>query len=197
MQTASGLPAAYDKQASDRLLPQEPTPTPTPCVGPIPEAAGRAILAAAAEEGVDPTLLSVTWRHESSFGTNPPPNERWEGRGRNRRLVGWDVGPMQISTNYYDRSPFTDGLPDAYGTVVMINSTRQYEGFNGTLSDNLRAGARAFTMDILSRSRSNADAAGLFRAGSRTGPGYRERFNEYTREAQRNRNYLNCLAGRR
>jgi YD repeat-containing protein len=178
--------------------PQNPVPTPTPCAGSIPEAAGRAILAAADQEHVDPTLLSVTWRHEAipSFGSNPQPNPRLEGSGRNRRLVGWDVGPMQISTNYYQKSPFIDGLPGAYGTIAMNNSTRQYEGFNGTVSDNLRAGARAFTMDILGRSNSNADAAGLFRAGSRTGPGYRDRFNEYTREAPGDRAQLNCLRGR-
>ena len=125
-------------------------------------------MAAADQEHIDPTLLSVTWRHEAipSFGSNPQPNPRWEGRGRNRRLVGWDVGPMQISTNYYQKSPFIDGLPGAYGTIAMNNSTRQYEGFNGTVSDNLRAGGGAFTMDILGRSNSNADAAGLFRAGS-------------------------------
>lgn len=177
--------------------PQNPTPTPTPCAGSIPEAAARAILDTANLEGIDPTLLSVTWRHESTFGTSPPPNPRWEGRGRNRSLVGWDVGPMQISTNYYQKSPFTDGLPGAFGTIAMSNSTQQYEGFNGSASANLRAGARAFTMDILSRSRSNADAAGLFRAGSRTGPGYTQRFNEYTREAPGDRAQLNCLAGRR
>lgn len=177
--------------------PRQPAPTPTPCPGSIPEAAARAILDAANLEGVDPTLLSVTWRHESSFGTSPPPNERREGRGRNRRLMGWDVGPMQISTNYYSGSPFTDGLPGAFGTMSMDSSTRQYDGFNGTVSDNLRAGARAFTKDILNRSRSNADAAGLFRAGSRTGPGYTQRFNEYTREERGDRGQLNCLAGRR
>ena len=97
------------------IEPQNPASSPTPCAGSIPEAAGRAILAAADQEHVDPTLLSVTWRHEAipSFGSNPQPNPRWEGRGRNRRLVGWDVGPMQISTNYYQKSPFTydgDGL---------------------------------------------------------------------------------------
>lgn len=175
--------------------PQNPAPTPTPCVGSIPEAAGRAILDAADREGVDPTLLSVQWRYESGFSTNPQPNPRGEGR----RLNGWDVGPLQLSTNFFNKSPFTDGLPDAFGTVAMNNSTREYEGFNGTVSDNLRAGARAFTMDILPRSRGrdwlhrNADASGKFR-----GPdGYRRRYNEYLRDAQADKDYLNCLRGRR
>lgn len=175
--------------------PQNPAATPTPCVGSIPEAAGRAILDAADREGVDPTLLSVQWRYESGFSTNPQPNPR----GAGRRLNGWDVGPLQLSTNFFNKSPFTDGLPDAFGTVAMNNSTRQYEGFNGTVSDNLRAGARAFTMDILPRSRGrdwlhrNADASGKFR-----GPdGYRRRYNEYLRDAQADKDYLNCLRGRR
>ena len=177
--------------------PQQPTPT--PCSGSIPEAAARAILEVANQEGVDPTLLSVQWRHESSFRTDPPPNPRWEGRGRNRRLVGWDVGPMQLATNIWDKSPFTDGLPNVFGTIAMNAFTREYEGFNGSVSDNLRAGARAFTMDILPRSRGrdwlhrNADASGKFRGPA----GYRQRYNEYLREAPGDRAQLDCLAGRR
>ena len=180
----------------DGGAPQNPTPTPTPCPGSIPEAAARQILAVSAQVGIDPTLLSVTWRHESSFTSNPPPNPRYEGRGRNRHLVGWDVGPMQTATNVWGKSPFTDGLSDPFGTISMNLSTRQYEGFNGNVSDNLTLGARAFSMDILDRSRSLADAAGLYRAGSRTGPGYQQRFNEYTREAPGDRAQLNCLANR-
>jgi hypothetical protein len=34
-------------------------------------------------------------------------------------------------------------------------------------------------------------------AGTRTGPGYTARFNEYTREAPGDRAQLNCLAGGR
>jgi hypothetical protein len=67
--------------------------------------------------------------------------------------------------------------------------------FSGNVMDNLRAGARAYTMDILKRSTSLADAAGLFRAGSRTGPGYRDRFNQYQQEAPGDKRQLNCLQG--
>ena len=104
---------------------------------------------------------------------------------------------MQISTNYYNKAPFTTDLPQAFkgNGADDIGQPRwgQLQTFSGTVADNLRAGARAFTMDILPRSRSLADAAGLFRAGSTTGPGYSERFNEYQREAARDRIYLNCL----
>jgi RHS repeat-associated protein len=162
----------------------------------IPKDAAEAILNTASVEGIDPTLLSVTWRNESGFSFNPKPNPRYEGKGRNRKLVGYDTGPMQISTNYYDKSPFTDGLPGAFGTFAMDWNTKEYAPFNGDPYDNLRAGARAYTKDILSRSRNNADAAGLFRAGSRTGPGYSDRSAQYTREASRDRSFFDCLMGR-
>lgn len=50
---------------------------------------------------------------------------------------------------------------------------------------------------ILRRSKDLADAAGLYRAGSRSGPGYQQRFNDYTREAERDRAQLKCVAGMR
>jgi hypothetical protein len=172
--------------------PQNPTPTPTPCPGSIPEGIGKTILRIASQEHIDPTLLSVTMRHESSFGTNMTPNERWEGRGRNRRLVGWDVGPMQLATNIWQKSPFIDGLNNPFGTIEMSTSTRQYESFNGNFDENITVAARAFSMDILPRSTSNADAAGKYR-----GPGdYQGRYNQYVREAPADRQQLKCIAGR-
>ena len=120
-----------------------------------------------------------------------PPNERWQGRGRNRRLVGWDVGPMQLATNIWQKSPFIDGLTNHFGTIAMSTSTRQYESFNGNFDENIIVAARAFSMDILPRSTSNADAAGKYR-----GPGdYQGRYNQYVREAPADRQQLKCVAG--
>src|SRR5260370_42326419 len=96
-------------ESFSRRLPQNPAPTPTPCPGSIPEGIARQILRIASQENIDPTLLSVTMRHESSFGTNMTPNPRYVGSGRNRRLVGWDVGPMGIAKNICGKSPFIDG----------------------------------------------------------------------------------------
>lgn len=158
-------------------------------------------MAAADQEGVDPTLLSVTWRHESSFDPMPFPNPRYVGE----KLVGYDVGPLQVSTNYYDKAPFTTGLPKAFtGNWSAFHPNDHPLGwfgkdirFNGNTDQNLQAGARAFKLDILPRSRSLADAAGLYRAGSRTSPGYTERYNEYMSEADADRAYLNCLRGQK
>lgn len=152
-------------------------------------------------------MLSVTWRHESTFRTDPPPNPRYE----NGTLVGYDVGPLQLSTNYYYKSPFTDGLPKAFTSnhflspdpgyrpftpAVNLNSFSPSVGFNGDVSQNLLAGARAFSRDILPRSNSLADAAGLYRAGSRSGP-YQSRYDEYTSEAAADKLYLDCLKGQK
>jgi hypothetical protein len=186
---------------------QNPAPSPTPCTGSIPEAAARSILAAADEAQIDPTLLSVTWRHESSFDPMPFPNPRRE----NGKIVGYDVGPMQLSTNYYDKPPFTDGLPKAFtGTDFNFPNSFGPSGpnlnafaadvrFNGVTSQNVLAAARAFALDILPRtrrlpdgSRNLADAAGLYRAGSRSGS-YQSRFDEYRNEAEADRAYLDCL----
>lgn len=186
------------------IVPQNSGTTVTPCSGPIPEAAGRAILIAADSAHIDPTLLSVTWRHESGFDTMPFPNPRKQ----NGKIVGYDVGPLQLSTNYYDRSPFTDGLtkaftgtsfrfPNAFGPgSPNLNNFGADIRFNGDTSQNLLAGARAFAEDILPRSKGLADAAGLYRAGNRSGP-YQSRFDQYTNETAADSVYLNCLRGQK
>ncbi len=78
----------------------------------------------------------------------------------------------------------------------MNPSTQKYERFNGNETDNVTLAARAFSLGILGGSSSLADAAGLYRAGSRTGPGYRERFNEYVHDAPGDRAQFNCLAAK-
>jgi len=112
---------------------------------------------AAASAHVDPTLLSVTWRHESGFSEMPFPNPRHD----HGKLVGYDVGPLQLSTNYYDKSPFTKGLPKAFtGNSFAfpnsfspkspnLNSFGKDVRFNGDTSQNLLAGGRAFGLEIL------------------------------------------------
>jgi hypothetical protein len=86
---------------------------------------------------------------------------------------------MQTGTNIWGKSPFIDGLSDPLGTVAMNWVTREYESFNGNFEDNITLAARAFSMDILARSKSNADAAGKYR-----GPGdYQGRCDQYVREA--------------
>jgi len=168
-------------------------PTPTPCPGSIPEGIARQILKIASDEKIDPTLLSVTMRHESSFGNNMVPNPRRVGSGRNRRIVGYDVGPMGTATNIWNKSPFTDGLSNPFGTIAMNRHTREYASFNGNFEENITLAARAFSKDILPRSDGNADAAGMYR-----GPGdYQGRYNQYVNEAPGDRRQLNCIAGKK
>lgn len=106
---------------------------------------------------------------------------------------------MQLGTNVWGKSPFIDGLSDPFGTVAMNANTHQYESFNGNFEENITVAARAFSMDLLPRSRGkdwlhlNADAAGKYR-----GPAdYQGRYNQYLREAPGDRRQLDCLAGRR
>lgn len=172
---------------------QSPTPRPTPCPGSIPEAIGKQILAIAAQEKIDPTLLSVTMRHESSFGTNTKANPRNVGKGRKRRIEGYDVGPMQLATNIWNKSPFTDGLSNPFGTIGFNIAKNQYDSFNGNFEENITVAARAFALDILPRSSGNADAAGKYR-----GPAdYQGRYNQYVSEAPADRKQLNCIGGRK
>jgi hypothetical protein len=125
------------------------------------------------------------------------PNPRYEGKGKKRELVGWDVGPMQLATNVWFKSPFTDGLNDPMGTISMDVNTQQYNDFNGDFADNVTLAARAFSQDILPKSSSLADAAGLYRAGSRSPSSYGIRSREYTAESGADRTQLDCLAAAR
>jgi hypothetical protein len=133
-------------------------------------------------------------RHESSFGTNMTPNPRYVGSGRNKRVVGYDVGPMGTATNIWNKSPFTDGLSgDPFGSIMQNESTHKYVSFNGDFEANITLAARAFSMDILPRSTGNADAAGKY-----SGPGdYQGRYDQYVGEAPGDRRQLNCIAGKK
>lgn len=170
--------------------------TPPPCPGPIPDAIAKLILGIASKEHIDPTLLSVTMRHESSFGTDMKPNERWVQNKKTKKwtLVGWDVGPMQLATNIWFKSPFIDGLKDPVGDL-STNSQGEYYSFNGDFNENVTLAARAFRLDLLPRSKGkselqrNADAAGMYR-----GPAdYKGRYNQYLREAPGDALQFECL----
>jgi hypothetical protein len=138
-------------------------------------------------------------RHESSFGTKMQANPRKEGKGRNRKIVGYDVGPMQLATSIWNKSPFTDGLSNPFGTIGFNIAKNEYDSFNGNFEENVILAARAFALDILPRSTGkdplhrNADAAGSYR-----GPGdYQGRYDQYLAEAPGDGRQLKCIAGRK
>jgi hypothetical protein len=131
------------------------------------------ILGVSVIERTPAVLLAVTWGSEATdqqthlFDEYPVANYR---PGDN----GWDVGPGQTSTTYYNKPRFTEGLPLAFG-----NNFSESARFNGDPFQNLRATARAYSLDIIPRARSLADAAGLFRAGRRTDPKTRQEDSRY------------------
>jgi hypothetical protein len=160
-----------------KLLGKSPTP---------PYGQTVSILVASALENVDATLLAVTWAAEAI-----PPFNFWPVSNGPRDDGGWDVGPLQTSTTYFDQSPFTDGLDNPFGTTRS-----KTEPFNGNSFSSLRVGARAYTLDILPRSKSRADAAGLFRAGNRNNPsksGYNDRVKQFNNWSKGFDAFFNCL----
>jgi hypothetical protein len=58
-----------------------------------------------------------------------------------RVIVGYDVGPMQVATNVWNKSPYIDGLPGAFGTDIGAAQWGRRSAFNGIAMDNLRLGA--------------------------------------------------------
>ena len=140
-------------------------------------------------EDVDFTLMAVTWGSEAipPFGYYPNSNPRWNER--TNTYDGADVGPLQVANNdVYAKAPFTSRLNNPMGTF-----TTERRQFDGNPWDNLRWGARAYTLDILTRARGRADAAGLFRAGTRTGPGYNDRVGQFNSQYRSYDAFFNCL----
>ena len=101
---------------------------------------------------------------------------------------------MQIATNgAYNRSPFTDGLLLPFGTNpnnFQGSHSAPYE--NGNWFDNLRLSARMFN-EISGRGYNREETAGIYRAGSKSGPGYRARVNEFRKLSPGYDSYFNCL----
>jgi hypothetical protein len=143
------------------------------------------ILAVSAIEHVDATLMAVTWGSEAipPFDSNP----RWNNKTHS--YDGADVGPMGIANNgVYAKAPFISGLANPMGTF-----TTEKKRFDGDPFDNLRWAARAYTMDILKRTKDRAQAAGLYRAGTPTGPGYSDRIKQFNGQSRGYDNFFKCL----
>ena len=160
----------------------------------IPERAANLIVDAANLEHADPTSIAVTMKIESSFGHNLKPNPRKDGH---ENFNGYfDVGWMQTANDpaIWNKSPYTDGLPNAYGSILA----GQLLDFNGDPLENVRLGARALIASSGWKNRPKdvsprADAAGIFRAGSRDPASYRKRVNEFNDDYRAYDRFFECM----
>jgi hypothetical protein len=164
----------------------------------IPEKAANLILDAARMEGADPTLIAVTMKNESSFGGNLAPNPRIDKKGNYNGY--FDVGYMQIANDpaIWNKSPYIDELPNAYGTIAMDVNTRKMLTFDGDALENVRLGARALIASSGWKGRPKgvsvrADAAGIYRAGSRDPASYGIRVNEFNRDYRAYDRFFLCM----
>jgi hypothetical protein len=160
------------------------------------------IMTVAYREGVDETLLAVTWTSESEFNSSPSSN----GNAMDKNGVihqEWikegnvDIGPLQINYNTYHSWSGLDGLTNIFGTT-----TSGYEPFNGDSFANLRAGAHILK-DLNSR-HDRAGAAGRYRAGE--GDYFNSKKGQAAFAARRDRfnalqpkydNFFKCIKDRR
>jgi hypothetical protein len=144
------------------------------------------ILDVANKTGVDPTLLAVTWRFEGSLDQygefNFQPTNGFHTRGTN---IG-DVGPGQLHPPIWNKSPYTDGLNNPFGTNLNTGQV-----FNGNAFQNLMVTGRA-----LGRARGDqrADAAGYYRAGNHSDSRYRARVQNFKEHGRNYDRFFECLA---
>lgn len=129
--------------------------------------------------GVDPTLFSVTWHEESRFRCFPENGPHGGGDA--------DIGPGQLHPGTWDKAPYTSGLRNPFGTNRAVGQV-----FNGNPIENLLL--MSYALD--SRAGSRAKKAGLYKAGSTSGPGYQGRVNTFNKYAKGYDDFFNCLARR-
>jgi hypothetical protein len=143
------------------------------------------ILTVANRTGVDPTLLSVTWRFEGGydqFGFNFQPTN---GMHTPSTQTG-DVGPGQLYPDTWNKSPYTDGLTNPFGTNLNRGQV-----FDGNAFESLMVTGRALGT---AQGAQRANAAGLYRAGSSTNPGYKERVQNFKDNVKNYDAFFGCLA---
>ena len=138
------------------------------------------ILTVANRTGVDPTLLALTWRFESGFDFQPT-----NGMHTPDVQMG-DVGPGQLYPDAWNKSPYTDKLKNPFGTNL-----NRGEVFNGNAYENLIVTGRVLGT---ARGADRANAAGLYRAGASTNPGYSERVQNFKDNVKNYDAFFACLA---
>lgn len=97
-----------------------------------------------------------------------------------------DVGPGQLFPDTWNKSPYTDKLKNPFGTNL-----NRGELFNGNAYESLIVTGRALGK---ARGSDRAHAAGLYRAGSSTNPGYNERVKNFNDNGRNYDAFFSCLA---
>ena len=161
------------------------------------EGQAKVIIDIANKTGVDRTLLAATWRYEggvdsNGFVWNPTNGPHGDGTA--------DIGPGQLNPSIWDKSPYTAGLGDPFGTNRDVGQV-----FNGNGYHNLVVTARA----LLSGGGSREHQAGIFRAGHEfnkqkgskkkqkvTNPTYQARVDAFNGVAPNYDAFFNCMKGK-
>jgi hypothetical protein len=144
------------------------------------------ILDVANKTGVDPTLLAVTWKFEGGLDQNGQFNfQPTNGMHTPSTQIG-DVGPGQLYPGTWNKSPYTDGLSNPFGTNLNRGQV-----FNGNAFENLIVAGRALGT---AQGAQRANAAGLYRAGSSNNPGYKERVQNFKDNVKNYDAFFGCLA---
>jgi YD repeat-containing protein len=144
------------------------------------------ILMVANRTGVDPTLLSVTWRFEGGLDQYGQFNFQPTNGMHTPSTQTGDVGPGQLYPDTWNKTPYTDGLTNPFGTNLNRGQV-----FNGNAFESLMVAGRALGT---AQGAQRANAAGLYRAGSSTNPGYKERVQNFKDNVKNYDAFFGCLA---
>jgi hypothetical protein len=145
----------------------------TPKLGKVPSpgmSQSATIMEISANTSVDPTLLAVTWGRESGFNNNDTSQGfNWNPVANKRSDGGWDVGPGQLATTVWNKSPYNEvgkrfGVGNPFGSDFSESTP-----FNGDPVANLYATALALNSYYGPVTGANrATVAGLHRVGQGT-----------------------------
>ena len=136
--------------------------------------------------GVNPTLLSVTWRFEGGSDQRGEFNFAPVNGMHTPSVQMGDVGPGQLYPGTWNKSPYTDGLSNPFGTNL-----NRGEPFNGSPFDNLMVTGRALGT---AQGKDRANAAGIYRAGKSTNAGYNDRVKNFNDNKAGYDAFYDCLA---
>jgi YD repeat-containing protein len=110
------------------------------------------ILMVANRTGVDPALLSVTWRFEGGLDQHGQFNFQPTNGMHTPSTQTGDIGPGQLYPDTWNRSPYTGGLSNPFGTNLNRGQV-----FNGNAFENLMVAGRALGQLKMRNARTRLD----------------------------------------